>query len=166
MACKFSNSATIIAEHEVPRCFVSRERFLACQSGRGRKKLRDPVRALRRGVMGSFLLGDTIRASTRHAASDEDRGVEFTATISVPLIGMTWCRRNYGTTICIHVTRPEVLDQFANPETWDWYRLAKPSLCRKLIMRCEGGNQSATRKIKGSGRTVKRTQESTVANPV
>jgi histidine kinase/DNA gyrase B/HSP90-like ATPase len=91
------------------------------------------------GVMAAFLLGDTVEVTTRDARQPEDRGIGFSCRIGDPVVEMRWKRCPYGTTIRVRVTQSKVFDQLADAESWDWYRLATPTLRRSLLLRLPGG---------------------------
>ena len=95
------------------------------------------------GVLAAFLLGDEIEVSTRHVASA--RGIRFTvrldlrpAAFEILPIQLTYVTGiPVGTTVKIKVNKSRIEDDdgidnnlFSEPEAWDWYCLAAPSVLR------------------------------------
>lgn len=84
------------------------------------------------GVLATFLLGDEVEVTTRHADDLPERGIKFKAKLDDPLIQLNWHTRLVGTTITVKSVRPEVFDRLANAKSWDWYTLQKPSVLRVM----------------------------------
>lgn len=84
------------------------------------------------GVLATFLLGDEVEVTTRHADQAPERGVQFVARLDAPNVELRWCKRPIGTTLRVRVTRPDVFEALADVESWDWYRLKRPSVLRRI----------------------------------
>jgi hypothetical protein len=89
------------------------------------------------GVLATFLLGDEVEVTTRHMHAPRNRGIQFTARLDQPRIELRWCERDVGTTIRVRVTSTRVFDSLARTENWDWYRLRRPVVVRRVQLQKE-----------------------------
>jgi hypothetical protein len=83
------------------------------------------------GALAAFLLGERIEVTTRHVS--EPRGIFFGAHVDDTVVELERVDCEVGTTIRISITDKGVLKRLAtNPETWDWYRCATPTIRRTI----------------------------------
>lgn len=74
------------------------------------------------GALAGFLIGPNISVTTRHATEPEDKGIEFTYSISDDLIQLNKVTCPVGTKIVIKVTAKEKWNQLINPKNESCYR--------------------------------------------
>jgi molecular chaperone HtpG len=82
------------------------------------------------GVLATFLIGDQIDVTTRHAS--QPRGLRFSARIEDPHIELQWHDRPVGTSIRVRIGNPRLFDTLHYTEFWDWYRRARPVVERRV----------------------------------
>jgi len=85
------------------------------------------------GVLAAFLLGPEVRVSTRHATAQKDEGLEFEVGLDSQMIEIRRVSRSVGTTIRIQISYNTWKDLCKNPDSWDWYHQASPSVRRQII---------------------------------
>jgi hypothetical protein len=85
------------------------------------------------GVLAAFLLGPKVRVSTRHATAQEDEGLEFEVGLESQMIEIRRVSRPVGTSIGVQIKYNTWKHLSENPDSWDWYHQASPSVRRQII---------------------------------
>jgi len=86
------------------------------------------------GLLAAYLLGDSMRVTTRHASEPENAALTFECSKTDGPIVVENTTAPIGTRISITVNK-SVLDSLKNnPDRWDWYCLESPRVVRRLIV--------------------------------
>lgn len=85
------------------------------------------------GVLAAFLLGPKVSVSTRHATAQEDEGLECEVGLDSQMIEVRRVSRPVGTTIRVQINYNTWKRLRENPDSWDWYHQASPSVRRQSI---------------------------------
>lgn len=106
------------------------------------------------GALATFLLGDEIEVSTRHARARPEQGIAFKATLDAEQIQLNHYTRAVGTTIKIRIRDNNIWHKLSAPHwrgteefkpedltLWDWFCLDFPRVKRILKLQ---GNQTKT----------------------
>ncbi|MEL7965121.1 ATP-binding protein [Vreelandella neptunia] len=84
------------------------------------------------GLLASYLLGNSIRVTTRRVNDYEKNGLVFECKKGEPIEVMN-CSFRYGTKIEISINKDTVDELVANKRNWDWFCLKEPSVTRFIV---------------------------------